>query len=635
MMAGRRLRRFAMSIFDAWAISASILSAFLLRYDFAIPKRHVHVIVPAILMALAPKLAALWFYGCDRSRWRFFSVPDLRRVVAANLVGSVIFAVACTLRYGLEIPRSIYILDFLVCTGLCAVLRLVARIYRESLIKGVTSPPPKRLLIYGSGDAAVTLVREIQADPKLNCHVAGLIDDDPQKKGSELFGVRVLGRGRSAATIVDALARKNERIDEIVIAMPSANGQQMHEALANCRATGVPCKTIPSLRDLMTNKFLSSQIRNVMVEDLLGREPVRLDQTVIRSHLDNRVVMITGGGGSIGSELCRQVASYQPARLVIFERAESDLYRIHTELTRTFPSLRMEGVIGDIRERTRVSQAIREHGVTSIFHAAAYKHVPVMEQHVVEAVKNNVFGTWNVVEAARTNGVEQFLMISSDKAVNPTSVMGVTKRIAELIVSAIPEPGEEESTKFVSVRFGNVLGSNGSVVPLFQEQINAGGPVTVTHPEMRRYFMTIPEAVQLVLQASTMGHGSEVFVLDMGKPVNILEMARNMIRLSGKEPDKDIEIRITGLRPGEKLFEELVLSGEDVLPTYHEKIRIFQGPRKKREEIERWLANLEELTAGDDVAGILKLFAQLVPEYVRGGRKAAASERSKVLAAVG
>jgi FlaA1/EpsC-like NDP-sugar epimerase len=635
MTLNRRTRKVLVNALDAGTVCVSVIGAFLLRFDFAIPRYHARLLLPVILLALAPKLITFWFYGVDRSTWRFFTVPDLRNVILANVAGSAIFATWCIFCYGLAVPRSIYSLDFLICTALCTGFRISVRMYRESLIREVGAPVQKRLLIYGASDAALTLLREIQGDPKLNCRVVGLIDDDSQKKGSELMGIRVLGRGRDVAMIADTFRRKNERIDEIVIAMPSATGRQMHEALANCHAADVPCKTIPTLRDVLANKVLTSQIRNIKVEDLLGREAVRLDESLIRSRLERRVVMITGGGGSIGSELCRQIASYHPERLVIFERAESDLFRIHMELSRRFPSVDIEAVIGDIREPARISQVILQHGVSSIFHAAAYKHVPVMEQHVVEAVKNNVFGTWNVAEAARAHRVEQFLMISSDKAVNPTSVMGVTKRIAELIVSAMPEPGEGGHTRFVSVRFGNVLGSNGSVVPLFQEQINAGGPVTVTHPKMRRYFMTIPEAVQLVLQASTMGHGSEVFVLDMGEPLNIMDIARNMIRLSGKEPEKDIEIRITGLRPGEKLFEELALSGEDVLPTYHEKIRIFKGPRKNREEIERWLAKLQEITSEDDVQGILSEFQHLVPEYLPGERKAAAQSQEPALAAAG
>jgi FlaA1/EpsC-like NDP-sugar epimerase len=372
--------------------------------------------------------------------------------------------------------------------------------------------------------------------------------------------------------------------------------------------------------ELLSGKVLTSQIRDVSLEDLLGRDPIRLDETLIRTSLEGRSVMVTGGGGSIGSELCRQVAAFEPSRLVIFERAESDLFRIHLELAAKFPKLEIVQQIGDIRELASVQQAIERYEVQSIFHAAAYKHVPMMEEHLLEAIRNNILGTNNVVQAACRAGVSDFLMISSDKAVNPTNIMGLTKRVAELIVSSLPTPAEGATTKCVSVRFGNVLGSNGSVVPLFRQQIAAGGPVTVTHPDMRRYFMTIREAVQLVLQASTMGKGSEIFVLDMGEPVSIVSLARNMIRLSGHEPDVDIEIRFTGLRPGEKLFEELALEGEDHVPTYHQKIKIFRGSRNDAAAMDVWIAELERLAAEGAEAAIIAHLKSLVPEYTPMGR---------------
>ncbi len=351
------------------------------------------------------------------------------------------------------------------------------------------------------------------------------------------------------------------------------------------------------------------------MEDLLGREPVQLDEGSIRSCIRGQNLMVTGGGGSIGSELCRQVAAFAPEKLVVFERAESDLFRLEQEFVERFPSVNLVPAIGDVREYGRIEQVIREHQITSVFHAAAYKHVPMMEAHVIEAVKNNILGTWNLTRAASRNGVTNLLMISTDKAVNPTSIMGLTKRIAELIVSAVPIPAEGSTIKCVSVRFGNVLESNGSVAPIFREQIRAGGPVTVTHPEVRRYFMTIPEAAQLVLQASSMGEGSEVFVLDMGQQIRIVDLARNMIRLSGREPDVDIEIRFTGLRPGEKLFEEVITKGENIQPTYHEKIRIFRGLRQHQQDMTAWLGRLEQLANHGEKDALLEHMRALVPEY--------------------
>ena len=336
------------------------------------------------------------------------------------------------------------------------------------------------------------------------------------------------------------------------------------------------------------------------------------------------MVLVTGGAGSIGSEICRQVARFQPRTLIVFDQAESELYRIEQELHRTLPSANVIIELGDMRDPVRIDEVIRRHSVNSIFHAAAYKHVPMMESHVIEAARNNIIGTWNVAEAAHRNRVPEFLMISSDKAVNPTSIMGVTKRIAELIVTSMAVTNG--GTKFVSVRFGNVLGSNGSVVPLFKEQIAGGGPVTVTHPDMRRYFMTVREAVQLVLQASTMGKGSEIFVLDMGEPVRILDLARNLIRLSGLVPDEDIEIRFTGLRPGEKLFEEIMIEGENMRPTYHSKIQIFQGSRQAYSFMESWIVALQRLVEARDERAILTHITSLVPEYI--GKKTVGQAQS-------
>jgi FlaA1/EpsC-like NDP-sugar epimerase len=365
---------------------------------------------------------------------------------------------------------------------------------------------------------------------------------------------------------------------------------------------------------MLAGKVLTAQIRDLSPTDLLGREPVRLDEGRIRENIAGKSVLVTGAAGSIGSELCRQAAKYKPVRLIAFDQAESDLFKIDLELRKKFPDLDIVSEIGDIRDPQRVENVICRYAVDSVFHAAAYKHVPLMETHVLEAVKNNVIGTWNVARAAQRNGVSRFLMVSSDKAVNPVNIMGVTKRVAELIVCAM-QAAAGSGTQYVSVRFGNVLGSNGSVVPLFQAQIASGGPVTVTHPEIRRYFMTVREAVALVLQASTMGKSSEVFILDMGEPIRIVDLARNMIRLAGFAPDEEIEIRFTGLRPGEKLYEELITEGENVLPTYHEKIKIFKGPPVSLDSIERWLADLGVLLERRAAAAVVAHLQKLVPEY--------------------
>jgi FlaA1/EpsC-like NDP-sugar epimerase len=615
----RQHSRILHSFLFAVLASASVTGAFLLRFEYGIPRAESVHLWKAICLAAVVRALVFRIAGCDRG-WRYVSLPDVYKLFVANMVGSMLW---CGLAYALlgpEFPRSVYgieaILSFLGTAG----ARILVRSYFEATSGGKRNPDRKNILIYGAGGAGVTLLKEIRSNPSLGYRVVGFLDDDRDKRGEKLLGVSVLGSGRSAAVIIEKYRRRGSKVDEIVIAMPSASGQKMNEALSNCRSAGIVCKTIPGVAELLSGKVLTSQIRDVSVEDLLGRAPVLLDETLIRSSIEGRSVMVTGGGGSIGSELCRQVAAFQPSRLVILERAESDLYRIHLELSEKFPHLEIVQQIADIREMESVEGAIRRWEVSSIFHAAAYKHVPMMEAHLIEAVRNNVLGTRNVAQAAYRNGVADFLMISSDKAVNPTNVMGLTKRVAELIVGSLPTPGEGSATKCVSVRFGNVLGSNGSVVPLFRQQIAAGGPVTVTHPDMRRYFMTIREAVQLVLQASTMGKGSEIFVLDMGEPVTIVSLARNMIRLSGKEPDVDIEIRFTGLRPGEKLFEELALEGESHVPTYHQKIKIFCGDRKEVSAIDLWLARLELLVAQGAEEPILAHLKALVPEYQPMGR---------------
>lgn len=604
-----RQRRWFISLWEVAVILATLVTAYLLRFDFSIPQSEMPELQRALWIALAVKMIVFRWGELDRGWWRFVGIPDLVRVLTANLIASLAFAAANYAIVGPAFARSVYFIDFLLCFLATAGGRFCVRLYHETVSRELSRPGHKGLLIYGAGRAGLTLLREIRAQ-SLGYKVLGFLDDAPAKIHSSLLGVPILGAGRDAARIVER-CKYSHPVEEILIAMPAATGHQMQEALANCRAAGVPCKTIPGVSELLSGKVLSRQIRNVEIGDVLGRAPVELDESRIRSSITRRSILVTGAGGSIGSELCRQVARFEPDVLVALDQSESELFKIDLELRRKYPALNVVVELGDIRDYQRVEEVIGRHSVDSIFHAAAYKHVPMLQQQIFEAVQNNILGTCNLVRAAERYGVADFLLISSDKAVNPINVMGTSKRVAELIVSSMAH----SKTKFVSVRFGNVLGSNGSVVPLFQEQIAAGGPVTVTHPEMRRYFMTIAEAVQLVLQASTMGRGSEIFLLDMGQPIRIVDLARNMIQLSGRIPDEEIEIRYTGLRPGEKLFEELATEGESILPTFHPKIKIFQGTRVSSDWMEKLIAELEVAVRLRDETVVLTLLQKLVPEY--------------------
>ncbi|HXN47311.1 MAG TPA: nucleoside-diphosphate sugar epimerase/dehydratase [Bryobacteraceae bacterium] len=464
----------------------------------------------------------------------------------------------------------------------------------------------RRVVIYGAGQAGEMLVREIRSNSRAAYDVRGFIDDDGAKAGTHVHRVAVLGAGSD----LRAIAARTP-IDQVLIAIPSASGIQMTAILRHCRDAGLPCQTTPSLGELIERDHLAAQIRDIAVEDLLGRTPICLDESALRARLENAVVVVTGAAGSIGSEICRQAARFGPRSIVGFDAAETPLFHLEREMRAAFPHVLFHPEIGNVQNSARLAELFETYGPSILYHAAAYKHVPMMESSLLEAAENNILGTANVAAAAAEYGIDDFVMISSDKAVRPANIMGLTKRMAELIVASL----QNGATRFVSVRFGNVLGSNGSVIPIFKEQIAAGGPVTVTHPDMQRYFMTIREAVQLVLQASTMGKGGEVFVLDMGQPVKIVELARNLILLSGLRPDDDIKIEFTGVRPGEKLFEELSAYQENTLPTFHEKIKIFAGAPVPAEKMQEELEAVRRLCALRDARGLVLRLKELVPDY--------------------
>ena len=618
----------------AAVIVFSLTAGYMLRFDLVIPSAEANHLKLAIGIALITKMTVFYFLGSDRGWWRFVGIDDVLRIFAANIAASMLFMLVTAIVVGRNFPRSVYVIDVLLCFLATCAARFSVRLYHEKVLPELSARNrAKGLLIYGAGAAGLNLIRELRSIPNTKYRIIGFLDDDARKEHATLMGVPVLGRGRDAAKIVDRYRNRRVSVDEIIIALPSASGRQVSEALANCRASGVPCKTIPSFGELLAGKVRLSQIREIAVENLLGREPVNLQLERIRESIMGHSVMVTGAGGSIGSELCRQLVLFQPKCLVALDQAESELFKIDMELAESPRSVTVCPVIGDIRNYDRLESVVRQFGVTSIYHAAAYKHVPMMENNLIEAVNNNVLGLYNLAQIAVRNSVTSFVLISSDKAVNPTNIMGLTKRVAELVVSSMPTSGRGSTTRFVSVRFGNVLGSNGSVVPIFKAQIASGGPVTITHPEMRRYFMTTPEAVQLVLQASTMGKGSEIFVLDMGEPVRILDLARNMIRLSGHEPDVEIPIRVVGLRPGEKLYEEISAASDQVRPTCHDKIMIFCGRTLPHQVLEKWIADLRRLVAQRDDSAVLAHMLEIVPEYQPSNKWRIALEMNQVKAA--
>lgn len=503
--------------------------------------------------------------------------------------------------------EGVIMLDLFTTIMLLAGLRMLVRLYHEEFFSE-TRGSARRFLIIGAGNAGEALLREMLRRKDVQYEVVGFIDDNPAKIGMSIHGISVLG---NVDQLPDICEKKG--IDEIAIAIPSASRKQLRRVVQVCQGTKLRFSTVPSLTDIASGKLRVSQMRDVDINDLLGRDVVKLDLNEIEKFIKGRVILVTGAGGSIGSEMCRQVCAFDPKQLLLVEQAENPLFFIEGELRRTFPGVQMQAVICDITDKTRVDQVFAAYRPEVVIHAAAHKHVPLMEGNPGEAVKNNVIGTRTVANAADLFGAASFVMISTDKAVNPTSIMGSTKRVAEMYIQDL---NNTSGTRFVTVRFGNVLGSNGSVVPIFKQQIAAGGPVMVTHPEMRRYFMTIPEASQLVLQAATMGEGGEIFVLDMGEPVKIVDLARELITLSGFRPGEDIEIKFAGLRPGEKLFEELSIEGEDMLQTKHPKIAVWRNIPKDRIILRDAIESLIETAPTQDHKKIVEAIRQLVPEFI-------------------
>ena len=588
------------------------LGAYWLRFNLEIPPEFETAALSTMLWVVPLQAVVFWHFGLYRGIWRFASLPDLKRIVMAVGVAALLIPVVLILfRVSDVVPRSVLILDPLLLLIVMGGSRLAYRSWKEHRLTSVLHPGSKPVLVAGAGSAADFLLRELARNPA-GFHVVGLLDDSRDKQGRLVQGIPVLGPLDDAA----AVARKME-VDDIVLALPSAAHEVRKRITQACAEAGLNVMTIPSLEDLVAGRVSVSSLRRIELDDLLGRDPVQLDDSGLHQLLTGQVVMVTGAGGSIGSELCRQIARFAPAKLVLFEQSELALYAMEQELPQRFPEVPIVPVIGDVKNAVWVNQVMAQHRPAVVFHAAAYKHVPLMENgNAWEAVRNNVLGTQVVAAAARAHEVGKFVMISTDKAVNPTNVMGATKRLAEMACQAMQQhhAGQPTGTRFVSVRFGNVLGSSGSVIPKFQKQIEAGGPVTVTHPDITRFFMSIPEAAQLVLQAGLMGEGGEIFVLDMGEPVKIAELARLMIRLSGADADR-IRIEYTGLRPGEKLYEELLADDESSLPTPHPKLRVAKARAADtgwHAECMAWLAE----AATHDEATVKRQLKGWVPEYL-------------------
>lgn len=603
------IRRIFLILVDICSICLSSGLALLIRFDFnykSIELRFLDTIWTYLPFNIVTVLLVFYFFKLYHSLWIYAGISELEKIVVASLSASIVQFVGMSI-LGLPIPRSYYFMfaAFLVFCTIAS--RFTYRLLRMKLRKRYGETTGENVMIIGAGEAANMIIKELLNSTHIHKTVKCIIDDAEDKSGRYIHGIRVVGNRN---TILDNVERFN--IDEIIIAMPSVSRKVISEIVSICKETECKLNILPGIYQLVNGEVSTAQLRSVDVEDLLGRDPISVDLDSIMSYVKSKVVLVTGGGGSIGSELCRQIASHKPKQLIIVDIYENNAYDIQQELQRRYPDLDLVTLIASVRNTMRMDKIFDEYRPNIVYHAAAHKHVPLMEDSPNEAVKNNVFGTLKTVQASDRYGVEKFVLISTDKAVNPTNIMGATKRICEMIIQAYNKCSK---TDYVAVRFGNVLGSNGSVIPLFKKQIEAGGPVTVTHPDIIRYFMTIPEAVSLVLQAGAYANGGEIFILDMGEPVKILDLAKNLIRLSGYVPGEDIEIKFTGLRAGEKLFEELLLEEEGLMETQNSKIHIGQ-PINFDEE--KFYLQLEELyhACTEESDYIREMVSDIVGTYI-------------------
>lgn len=616
------LRKPLIAALHACLIVVAWMGSFVIRLDFDIPEPFRGAMILALPAVIIIKLVIFYAFRLFQGWWKYAGFNDLIDIARASAVSTLavivvafaIFGKSLTLGQGEIFPRSVFVLDLVLTFLLVGGARFVVRAYTESFSFSTEMESVRRVLVVGAGRTGMTIVREMRANrmprrrvgdaPSVRYQPVAFVDDDPSKQDVRVDGVPVLGTTEDIPRLLDGL-----NVDEVLLAVSTKSGRDIRRIVDACHDRRLLFKTIPSVGDLIDGRLSVSRIREVRIDDLLGREPIRTNLTRVHSNTEGHVVLVTGAAGSIGSELSRQIAMIGPAHLVLFERSESDLHDLELMLRLSMPNVAMSSVVGDILDAGDLAAAFERFRPSRVYHTAAYKHVSLMEHHVVAAVRNNVIGTYNVASAAGRFGAEQLVLISTDKAVRPTSLMGATKRAAERVLLSM----SDRRTRFTTVRFGNVLGSRGSVVPIFKRQIEMGGPVTVTHPEVVRFFMTIPEAVELVLQAAAASRGGEVFHLDMGEPVRIADLAENMIRLSGFEPGRDIEVKFVGLRPGEKLYEELLVDGEDVEPTDHPRVLAVRTVDAGVEA--GWIQAVIRAAEARDASALVALVCAAVPEF--------------------
>jgi len=613
---------YLMLIGDALLFAAALNLAYLFRFEFSLDAFFVRQLRTILIPVLLVKLCAFILFGLYKGMWRYTSTRDFWRLLQASATSTLLIMAFIFIFYRFEggYSRAVFLIDgglsFLFTGGLRMAIRtFYVRHDRNGQAPFVPPARRKRILIVGAGAAGEKILREILENDHLPYSVVGFIDDDPKKHGRSIHGIPVLGSLLELAKIVE-----KEKVTEILIAVPSATGDQIRRIVNICKTCRIAYKTLPGMGEIIDGRVSIKALRDVNYEDLLGRSPVHLDMEEIRGYLDGKVVLVSGCGGSIGAELCRQIVRFGPQMLILLDASEANLFHVEMELHGELGGDRCRAVLGRVQDEKLMASVFQTYRPQVVFHAAAYKHVPMLEKNPWEAVFNNIIGSRILMEMARRHEAERFVLVSTDKAVRPTNVMGASKRVTELLLHALQGSG----TRFMAVRFGNVVGSSGSVIPVFRNQIEQGGPVTVTHPEVRRFFMTIPEAAQLILQAGGMGRGGEIFILKMGTPVKIVDMARDLIRLSGREPDRDVKIAFTGLRDGEKLYEELITVGEGIVPTKHEKIMVLRNDNQTglaasgqalSALLDAQLAQLYAAADRFDAPAVKQKLREIVPEY--------------------